>query len=200
MAVDESLGEILKALEVKGELDNTIVVFTSDHGYWYGEHCLDFERRLAYEEAIRIPLLVRYPPTIKGGTKPEQLVLSIDLASTLLDMAGVTPGDDLQGKSWVPIFAGNANAWRSSFLVEYYSDTVFPRIVKMGYKAVRNQRYKYIHYIDLEGMNELYDLVADPYELHNLIDDPDMTATLREMKKELDRLLQQSGASKLTNL
>ncbi len=98
MAVDESLGTILKALEDKGELDNTIVVFTSDHGYWYGEHCLDLERRLAYEEAIRIPMLVRYPPTIKAGTKPEQLVLSIDLAPTLLDMAGVAPGNTSSGQ------------------------------------------------------------------------------------------------------
>jgi N-acetylglucosamine-6-sulfatase len=197
MAVDESLGTILKALEDKGELDNTIVVFTSDHGYWYGEHCLDLERRLAYEEAIRIPMLVRYPRTIKAGAKPEQLVLSIDLAPTLLDMAGVAPGNHFQGKSWVPIFTGNAKTWRSSFLVEYYSDTVMPRIVKMGYKAVRNQRYKYIHYVDLEGMNELYDLVMDPYELHNIINDPNMVGTLRDMKKELNRLLQETGAAKL---
>jgi len=197
MAVDESLGMILKALEDKGELDNTIVVFTSDHGYWYGEHCLDSERRLAYEEAIRIPMLVRYPRTIKAGTKPIQLVLSIDLAPTLLDMAGVAPGKHLQGKSWVPIFAGKGNGWRSSFLVEYYSDTVMPRIVKMGYKAVRSQRYKYIHYVDLEGMNELYDLDIDPYELHNIIDDPNMVGTLKEMKNELNRLLQQTGAANL---
>jgi N-acetylglucosamine-6-sulfatase len=197
MAVDESLGTILKALEVNGELDNTIIVFTSDHGYWYGEHCLDLERRLAYEEAIRIPMLVRYPKSIKAGMKPNQLVLSIDLAATLLEMAGVTPGTSLQGKSWVPIFTGKVKSWRSSFLVEYYSDIVFPRIVNMGYKAVRNQRYKYIRYTDLEGMNELYDLAKDPYELHNLIADPAMAGTLKEMKKELNRLLQQSGADQL---
>jgi len=197
MAVDESLGTILKALEVNGELDNTIIVFTSDHGYWYGEHCLDLERRLAYEEAIRIPMLVRYPKSIKAGMKPNQLVLSIDLAATLLEMAGVTPGTSLQGKSWVPIFTGKVKNWRSSFLVEYYSDIVFPRIVNMGYKAVRNQRYKYIRYTDLEGMNELYDLAKDPYELHNLIADPAMAGTLKEMKKELNRLLQQSGADQL---
>jgi len=197
MAVDESLGTILKVLEDKGELNNTVVVFTSDHGYWYGEHCLDLERRLAYEEAIRIPILVRYPPTIKAGTKPEQLVLSIDLASTLLDMAGVAPGATLQGKSWVPIFAGKVKTWRSSFLVEYYSDSVFPRIVKMGYKAVRNKRYKYIHYTDLGGMNELYDLIADPYELHNIIGEPKMAGTVKEMKKELNRLLQQTGSERL---
>jgi N-acetylglucosamine-6-sulfatase len=197
MAVDEGLGAILKSLEEKGALDNTIVVFTSDHGYWYGEHCLDLERRLAYEEGIRIPMLVRYPKIIKAGTKPEQMVLSIDLASTLLDMAGLTPGVQLQGKSWLPIFTGSAKDWRTSFLVEYYSDTVFPRMLKMGYKAVRNQRYKYIHYIDLEGMNELYDLEKDPYELHNKIDDPLMTNTVREMKKELNLLLRQSGADML---
>ena len=197
MAVDEGLGAILKALENKGELDNTIVVFTSDHGYWYGEHCLDLERRLAYEEAIRIPMLVRYPPTIKAGMKPEQLVLSIDLASTLLDMAGITPGTHLQGKSWAPIFTGSVHNWRSSFLVEYYSDSVFPRIANMGYKAIRNKRYKYIQYTELTGMNELYDLAKDPYELHNIINNPGMTATLKEMKEELNRLLQQTGTDRL---
>lgn len=197
MAVDEGLGVIVKALEDKGELNNTIVVFTSDHGYWYGEHCLDLERRLAYEEAIRIPMLVRYPPIIKAGTKPEQMVLSIDLASTLLDLAGETPGPHLHGKSWVPIFNGTVKDWRKSFLVEYYSDTVFPRIFKMGYKAVRNQRYKYIHYMDLKGMNELYDLKKDPYELHNVINNPNMNETLKKMKIELNRVLTQSGADKL---
>ncbi|MBK7477551.1 MAG: sulfatase [Haliscomenobacter sp.] len=197
MAVDEGLGAILKALEAKGELDNTIVVFTSDHGYWYGEHCLDLERRLAYEEAIRIPMLVRYPPLIKAGIKPEQMVLSIDLASTLLDIAGETPGPLRQGNSWVPIFKENAHGWRRSFLVEYYSDTVFPRVFKMGYKAVRDSRYKYIHYVDLEGMNELYDLAEDPYELHNLMDDPGKARILKKMKTQLNRLLTQTGADRL---
>jgi N-acetylglucosamine-6-sulfatase len=197
MAVDEGLGAIIKALEDKGALNNTIVVFTSDHGYWYGEHCLDLERRLAYEEALRIPMLVRYPPMIKPGTKPQQMVLSIDLASTLLDIAGETPGAHLQGKSWVPIFDGSVKDWRKSFLVEYYSDTVFPRILKMGYKAVRNERYKYIHYVDLEGMNELYDLAKDPYELQNSIDNPNMYKTLKKMKKELNLLLTQTGTDRV---
>jgi N-acetylglucosamine-6-sulfatase len=197
MAVDEGLGTLLKALEDKGELDNTIVVFTSDHGYWYGEHCLDLERRLAYEEAIRIPMLVRFPPLIKAGMKPKQMVLSIDLASTLLEMAGENPGGHLQGKSWVPIFKEKVKDWRKSFLIEYYSDSVFPRISKMGYKAVRDDRYKYLNYVDLDGMNELYDLTNDPYELHNLIDSPNYKRTLKKMKKELNRLLRQSGANRL---
>jgi N-acetylglucosamine-6-sulfatase len=197
MAVDEGLGLILKTLEDKGELDNTIVVLTSDHGYWYGEHCLDEERRLAYEEAIRIPMLVRYPSTIKAGSTSDKMVLSIDLAPTLLEMAGVSPTNQLQGKSWVPIFNETVKDWRNSFLVEYYSDIVFPRIVNMGYKAVRNQQYKYIHYVDLKGMNELYDIVNDPYELHNVIDDPKMATVLAEMKEELNRLLKETGAEEL---
>jgi N-acetylglucosamine-6-sulfatase len=197
MAVDEGLGIILKALEDKGELDNTIIVFTSDHGYWYGEHCLDEERRLAYEEAIRIPMLVRYPSLIKAGSASDQMVLSIDLAPTLLEMAGVTQGNQLQGKSWMPIFNETVKDWRNSFLVEYYSDTVFPRMQNMGYKAVRNQQYKYIRYVDLEGMNELYDIVNDPYELHNVIDDPEMAGVLSEMKEELNLLLQETGAERL---
>lgn len=189
MAVDEGLGALIKTLEELGALDNTIIVFTSDHGYWYGEHCLDEERRLAYEEAIRIPMLVRYPPAIAAGTTADQLVLSIDLAPTLLALAGAPAHALFDGSSWLPIFNNTVTTWRDSFLVEYYSDTVFPRIVNMGYKAVRNQRYKYIHYVDLQGMDELYDLATDPYELKNVIDDPELAPVLEEMKKELEGVI-----------
>jgi len=85
--------------------------------------------------------------------------------------------------------------WRTNFLVEYYSDTVFERIRNMGYKAVRNERYKYIHYVDLAGADELYDLQEDPYELKNLISDPDYAAVLEQMKGDLDNLLKQTGGS-----
>ena len=194
MAVDESLGKLMEALEVKGVLDNTIIVFTSDHGYWYGEHCLDDERRLAYEEGIRIPMLMRYPALVPSGSAFDDMTLSIDLAPTLVEMAGLTPGKQFQGRSLVPIINKSAKEWRKSFLIEYYSDKVFPRIVNMGYKAVRTERYKYIHYTDLDGMDELYDLQSDPYELKNSINDPGMATTLKEMKVELNNLLEQTGA------
>ena len=87
---------------------------------------------------------------------------------------------------------GEAVEWRSSFLIEYYSDTVFRRIVNMGYEAVRTERFKYIHYRELEGMDELYDLQEDPYELNNLIDHPEAQATLEAMKRELAALLERS--------
>lgn len=185
MAVDDGLGALMNELEKMGEFNNTVIVVTSDHGYWYGEHGLDEERRLAYEEAIRIPLLIRYPPMIKAGTRPNEMVLSIDLAPTIIELAGQQSLKNLQGRSLVPIFKETVNNWRTSFLVEYYSDTVFPRIVNMGYKAVRNERYKYIHYVDLDGMDELYDLQTDPYELKNIINDPASAEILNEMKDEL---------------
>lgn len=200
MAIDDGLGEMLETLEKNGKLDNTIVVFTSDHGYWYGEHGLSEERRLAYEEAIRIPMLIRYPQTIKPGTKADQMVLSIDLAPTLLELAGVTPDDSLQGMSLAPIMNNTVTEWRDAYLIEYYSDTVFERIFKMGYKAVRTERYKYIHYLDLEGMDELYDLQQDPYELKNIINDPKAKTALADMKKLLNEHLVKTGAEAIAGL
>jgi N-acetylglucosamine-6-sulfatase len=188
LAVDDSLGRVLAALEKAGTLDDTVIVFTSDHGYFYGEHGLNEERRLAYEETIRIPLLVRYPSRVKAGAVASQMVLTIDLAPTLLELAGLTPLSGMQGRSLAPIFSGTAGAWRESFLVEYYSDTVFPRILKMGYSAVRTTTAKYIEYRDLAGMNELYDLGTDPYEEHNLIVSPAGATLLKTMQGELERL------------
>jgi N-acetylglucosamine-6-sulfatase len=200
MAIDDGLGEMLETLEKNGKLDNTIVVFTSDHGYWYGEHGLSEERRLAYEEAIRIPLLIRYPKTIKPGTKADQMVLSIDLAPTLLELAGIIPDDSLQGMSLAPIMNNTVTEWRDAYLIEYYSDTVFERIFKMGYKAVRTERYKYIHYLDLKGMDELYDLQQDPYELKNIINDPKAETALADMKKLLNEHLVKTGAEAIAGL
>jgi N-acetylglucosamine-6-sulfatase len=189
LGVDDSVGRIVAAIDELGQLDNTIVVVTSDHGFWYGEHGLSNERRLAYEEALRIPMMIRYPDRVSAGLRPAQMVLSIDIAPTMLELAGVTPPDNLHGISLAPILDGGNPEWRSSFLVEYYSDTVFERIFELGYKAVRTDRYKYIQYVDLDGMNELYDLSADPYELRNVINDPRYAETLTEMQAELKRLL-----------
>jgi N-acetylglucosamine-6-sulfatase len=190
LAVDDSLGRVMDAIDALGELDNTVVVVTSDHGFWYGEHGLSNERRLAYEEALRIPLMIRYPERINAGLRPGQMALSIDIAPTMLDLAGVTPPDNLHGMSLAPVLDGDDPEWRSSLLVEYYSDTVFERIFRMGYKAVRTDRYKYIQYVDLDNMNELYDLAGDPYELRNVIDDPRYADVLAEMQAELARLLE----------
>lgn len=188
-AVDESLGNILDALRKTGQLDDTLVVLTGDHGYFYGEHGLDAERRLAYEEAIRIPLLMRYPRAIPAGARPSAFALSLDIAPTMLEAGGVKAPAAVEGRSLFPLFKHAPGRWREAFLVEYFSDTVFPRIEKMGYKAVRTEQWKYIRYVDLQGMDELYDLRADPFEMRNRIGDPRAAGALRDMQSRLDTLL-----------
>ena len=169
LAVDESLGRIVDALAEAGTLDRTVIVVTSDHGYFYGEHELNDERRLAYEESVRIPLIVRYPGVATAGGMPRELVQTIDLAPTVLELAGVTDETPRHGRSLVPLMRGDRPPWREAVLIECYSDAVFPRIRNMGYRAIRTDRYKYIRYLELPGMDELYDLDVDPYELDNLM-------------------------------
>lgn len=193
LGVDESLGRIVQVLEELGELDNTVIVFTSDHGYFYGEHGLDEERRLAYEETVRIPLIIRYPKVARAGTMPAQMVQTIDLASTILELAGVADTVQRHGNSLVPVLKGGTSPWRSSVLIEYYSDTVFPRMLTMGYEAVRTERYKYIRYTELQGMDELYDLDADPFEMDNLMGSQQGRALLPELQAELAQLQRESG-------
>jgi N-acetylglucosamine-6-sulfatase len=200
MAIEEGVGQILKALKETNQLDNTVIVFTSDNGYFYGEHGLSVERRLAYEESIRMPLLVRYPRLIKAGTVLNAFALNIDVAPTLLELAGVAAPAATEGRSLVPLLKrsslkGAGSEWRKSFLIEYYSDNVFPRIRQMGYKALRTERWKYIHYTELDGMDELYDLKSDPYEMRNIINRSDTTSTLDEMKRELQRWLKTDRSS-----
>ncbi|MBI3882438.1 MAG: sulfatase [Verrucomicrobia bacterium] len=191
--IDDSTGDLFRALENSGQLDRTLIVFTADHGYFYGEHGLSVERRLAYEEGIRIPLLMRFPPLIKAGATRDQLVLSLDLAPTLLELAGAAPPAGLHGLSLVPLLKRDLRSPRESFLVEYFSDTVFPRVAKMGYQTVRTDRWKLIHYVDLTGMDELYDLRADPYEMKNLFADPRASRDLDRMRQELSRQLRATG-------
>lgn len=188
LGVDESLGRLVATLEESGQLDNTVIVFTGDHGYFYGEHGLDQERRLAYEETARIPLIIRYPRAARAGSTPAQLVQTIDFASTLLALAGVSDTVPRQGLSLVPVLRGSAADWRSAVFLEYYTDAVFPRTFRMGYEAVRTERYKLITYKELPGMDELYDLETDPFEMENLIATERGNAILPELRAELDRL------------
>lgn len=189
-AVDEGLGTLLHLLEEAGQLDDTVIIVTSDHGYWYGEHGLSVERRLAYEEAIRIPLLIRFPRLVARARIIDEFALSIDLAPTLLELANAAPTGPLDGQSLVPLLRGTPpKDWRSSFLIEYNTDTVFPRVRNMGYKAVRTKRWKYIRYNELDNMDELYDLREDPYEMKNRVDEPELAEVRQKLSQEIDRLL-----------
>lgn len=189
-AVDEGVGKMLAALEETRQLDRTVFIFTSDNGYLWGEHCLG-DKRPAYEESIRIAMLARYPSMIKAGTKIDQLTLNIDVAPTFLEFAGLKPHSQMQGASLVPLLAGKHPKWRESFFAEYFYEPNFPRVA--AWQAVRNGHWKYIHYTDLEGMDELYDVREDKYEMKNRINDASAKAALQMMKAEFEKVKKASG-------
>ena len=194
-AVDDGLGEIYKVLEESNQLDNTLVVLTSDHGYFYGEHGLSVERRLAYEESIRIPLLMRCPGIVPAGETRDQLATTVDLAPTFIELAGAKIPEGLHGESLKACLDDSTTQGRDSILVEYYSDVVFDRIQNMGYEAIRTADWKYIRYVDLEGMDELYDLRDDPYEVSNRIDDRTAAVELVRLKGRLRELVATTGGA-----
>jgi N-acetylglucosamine-6-sulfatase len=191
-AVDEGVGALFDALERSGALDDTVIVFFGDNGYFFGEHGLGPERRFPYEEGIRSPFLVRYPRRIKAGARVRELVICQDLAPTLIELAGGTPGQQIQGRSLLPLFSGRRTAWRKSFLVEYWAENAMPWLVAMTYKAVRTGRHKYIHWVNKNRnreLDELYDLDTDPFELRNLIRSRSHAGVREKLRRELARLV-----------
>lgn len=190
LGVDASLGRIIATLDALKILDNTVIVLSSDNGFFFGEHGLTTERRLPYEESIRDPLLVRYPPRVAAGARPDGLALTVDLAPTLLALAGVPISAGIQGRSLLPLLAGTPADWRTSVLVEFYTnEQPFPHLLDMDYRAVRTARYKYVHWIKFPEQDELYDLKSDSLERHNVAQDPAMASVRSQMRTELGRLV-----------
>jgi arylsulfatase A-like enzyme len=193
LAVDESLGRLMVTLDSLGILDRTVIVLSSDNGFFFGEHGLTTERRLPYEESIRNPLLMRYPPIIPAGSRPTGLALTVDLAPTMLEFAGLPADPDIQGHSLVPLFRSTPLDWRKSVLVEFYTnEQPFPHLMDMDYRAIRTARYKYIHWIKFPAQDELYDLQADSLERHNLAEDPALASVKASLKADLGRLVLQA--------
>jgi arylsulfatase A-like enzyme len=186
-AVDEGVGMLRHALEATGQLDDTLILFLGDNGYFFGEHGLGPERRFAYEEGIRSPFVVRYPPAVAPGTVVEDLVLTLDIAPTAIELAGGAPGGHVQGRSLLPLLAGRREGWRRSFLIEYFAEAAMPWLVGMSYKALRTTRHKLIHWIHRDGLDELYDLEADPYEQANVIAEPAYAEVARDLRIALAR-------------
>ncbi|MEA2710375.1 MAG: hypothetical protein QOF78_2976 [Phycisphaerales bacterium] len=185
VAVDEGVGKILKALEETNQLDNTLIIFTSDNGFFWNEHKLG-DKRAAYEEALRVPMLARYPKLIKPGTQVEQMVLDVDFAPTFCELAQATSKPaTLHGRSMFPLFTGDTNGqpWRTSALFEYFLEPAYANVPT--WHAIRTDRWKYIHYDEVANADELYDLKTDPYELKNVIADPANAEQLATMKSEL---------------
>ncbi len=185
-AVDRGIGRLLETLEAKDLLDDTVFVVTSDQGFFYGEFGLAQERRLAYEPSIQIPLIVRYPVRVAAGTRPDTLLSNADLAPTLLTLGGAAVPTNLDGVSLLPVLGDPDAKVRDDILIEYYSDKVFPRLQSMGYTSLRTEQYKYIRYKELEGMDELYDLQADPHELQNLLPDRAPMGLIEKLATQID--------------
>jgi N-acetylglucosamine-6-sulfatase len=187
LSVDEGIGRIVASLEARGILDETLILFSSDNGYFFGEHGFSIERRMPYDESIRNALLIRYPPMIEAGSHVDGLALSIDIAPTLLEIGAAGIGDHIQGRSLVPLLSGDTAGWRRSMLVEFYTyENPMPWLVDMDYRAVRTDRWKYIHWT--HHPPELYDLHADSLETRNLIGEARFAAVADSMRAELGRL------------
>ena len=189
-AVDRGIGVLIEVLAQKGVLDETVFVVTSDQGFFYGEFGLAQERRLAYEPSTHIPLIIRYPRSVPPGSTRQHLASNVDVAPTMLEFALLPPPTGMDGQSLMPVLVDSTAEGRDEVLIEYFSDTVFPRIQNMGYKSIRTDQYKYIRYEELQGMDELYDLGADPYELDNLYPNRVPTGVLEDLTARLEEHLQ----------
>lgn len=185
-AVDESLGVLLKTLEETNQLANTVIIYTSDNGYFMGDHTLQ-DKRLAYEASMRIPLLIRYPKVIKKKSQIDELCNSLDIPATILDLAGVNRPEHMQGESFLPLLKGQKIAWRNSLFFEYFRDIEYPFSGPTFY-AVRTNRYKFIDSMTEGQINELYDLDTDPGEMRNQINNPAYKDILEELMLDSENL------------
>lgn len=186
-SVDDNVGKVLKYLEDNGLLENTVVIYTSDQGFYMGEHGW-FDKRFMYEESFRTPLMVRMPggKAPKGAESP-MFVQNIDNAPTILELMGVDVPADMQGASFVPILEGKEPGnWRKSLYYHFYESNDEHAVSK--HYGVRTDKYKLIHFYDPIDVWEMYDMTNDPEEMKNVYEDPGYAETLEEMQTELKRL------------
>jgi len=211
-SVDENVGRVLDFLDREGLADNTIVFYTSDQGYFLGEHGL-YDKRLMYEPSLRIPLLVRWPGHTPAGSTSKALVQNLDFAPTMLDAAGVKPPSSMQGQSFREILLGNKpGAWRDAIYYRYWMNRAHFNVP--AHLGVRTARYKLIYFYDsdrgpdgktqVRGSQrplgapfwEFYDLETDPYEMHNAFQDPGYRKVISGLVERLVQLREQYGDNK----
>ena len=184
-SVDDNLGRLLGFLDSSGLAKNTIVIYTSDQGFFLGDHGL-FDKRFMYEESLRTPFIVRWPGTIKAGTTSDVMALNIDYAPTFLEAAGLKIPADMQGRSLLPVFKGRTPAdWRTSMYYRYYHDPGDHNT--RAHYGVRTRTHKLIYFWKKDQW-ELFDLVSDPFELHNLYGQPGQEELTASLQRELMRL------------
>jgi arylsulfatase A-like enzyme len=193
-SVDDNVGRLLNYLDESGLDQNTVVIYSSDQGFFLGEHGW-FDKRWAYEPSVKAPLLVRWPGIAPPNSTSHQIVSNLDFAQTMLDIAGANIPEDMQGKSIVPLLKGKQpDNWRKHHYYQYFEGDInnpkrsnhhVPR-----HSSVIGERYKLIHYYQLDEW-ELFDLERDPDEMKNQYDNPELKQVRDELKNQLSKLRQQ---------
>jgi len=194
-SIDENVGRLLDYLDQEGLAENTIVIYTSDQGFFLGDHGW-FDKRFFYEESLRMPFVIRYPKEIAPGSTSDAIVLNTDFAPSFLDWAGLPPSERMQGTSARSVFRGETPAdWRDSMYYRYFMHADNHHNAYAHY-GVRTHRYKLIYYYETEPGPvewELFDLERDPHEMRNVFDDPAYADVVKELKAELHRLRVEVG-------
>lgn len=194
LALDESVGRVLDYLDGSGLAENTILIYMGDNGFMLGEHGL-IDKRQAYEESIRVPMLAYSPNLIEPGTRRTELIRNIDVAPTILELAGAEIPENMNGRSFLPVLRGETASGDNELLYEYYWEYAFPHTPTVF--ALREDRYKFIFYHGVWDINELYDLQTDPREMHNLIRVPAYQQRVREMRERLWDRLEATGGMRI---
>jgi arylsulfatase A-like enzyme len=189
-SLDRNVGRIIDWLQENKLLENTLVIYTSDQGFYLGEHGW-FDKRFMYEESMRTPLIVRYPTMIKGGSKDDHLVQNIDMAPTFLQLAGVAIPEDMQGVSILPLINGNQakQTWRNGLYYHYYEYPGEHHVYR--HFGIRTNRYKLIRFYGEKNFWELYDLKNDPSEMKNLYGNKRYKSITTDLKNQLNQLIAQ---------
>ncbi len=194
LAVDESVGAVLEYLDEQGLAENTLVIYMGDNGFSFGEHGL-IDKRHFYEESVKVPFLVRYPEVLESSQVITKMIQNIDVAPTILEVAGVKKPGQMQGMSFLPIMKGEDVSWRDRIFYEYYWENHFPQTPTMH--GVRTDRYKLIRYHGVWDTNEFYDLQEDPFEMKNLIASDEHKALIDTLTTELYDWLEGTGGMQI---
>jgi arylsulfatase A-like enzyme len=193
-SVDDNIGRVLEFLDQHGLSENTMVIYTSDQGFYLGDHGW-FDKRFIYEESLRMPFLVRYPKRIQAGSENNDIITNIDFAPTILEAAGIDVPAEVQGASFFRNLEGETPAdWKQSMYYHYYEFPFWHHV--QPHYGIRNQRYKLAHFYYNIDVWEFYDLEKDPHELSNEIDNPAYDGIISEMKTELQQLMIKYGNNK----
>ena len=197
-SVDDNVGRVLDYLEEEKLAENTIVVYTSDQGFYLGEHGW-FDKRFMYDESFKTPLLIKWPHKIKAGITEDEMVQNLDFAQTFLEVAGVKAPKEMQGESLVPLLTGKKEAWNRDAVYYHYYEYPAEHAVKRHY-GIATKAYKIIHFYHDVNTWELYDRKNDPNEINNVFDDPKYATIVAEMKQKLkETRIKYKDSEKLDN-